>query len=349
MGPILQSVLLLLLPSVSALDQIPLFKEDNNNNYAGNPVIPGWYADPEARIFNNRYWVYPTYSAAYEDQTFFDAFSSPDLLDWTKHSSILTFSGIPWSTNRAAWAPSVARRRRPTNSNLEPPIDNVDDGEDNGSDYDYFMYFSAGDGAGIGVAKSTTGRPDGPFVDALGEPLVPETVFGAEAIDAQLFQDDADDSVWLYYGGWSHAIVVEMNEDMVSLKGEYLEITPEGYVEGPWMLKRNGVYYFMFSVGGWGDNSYGVSYVTGPSPTGPFSSTPTKILSGNDNVGGGTGHHSVFSPDDENYYIVYHRRYLNDTARDHRVVCIDRMEFDEEGNILPVNITTIGVQGRPLL
>ncbi|KAL4873071.1 hypothetical protein BDV12DRAFT_116329 [Aspergillus spectabilis] len=345
MGRILHS-LLLLVPSGAALSQSPLSNGDidHNNDLAGNPVIPGWYADPEARIFNNRYWIYPTYSAAYEDQTFFDAFSSSDLLSWTKHPSILNFSGIPWSTNRAAWAPSVARRRRPINSDRES---NDIVGED-GSVYDYFMYFSAGDGAGIGVAKSTTGRPDGPFVDALEEPLIPETVFGAQAIDAQLFQDD-DGSVWLYYGGWSHAIVVEMNEDMVSLKGEYLEITPEGYVEGPWMLKRNGIYYFMFSVGGWGDSSYGVSYVTGPSPTGPFSSIPTQILRGNDQVGTGTGHHSVFTPDGEDYYIVYHRRYLNDTARDHRVTCIDRMGFDAEGNILAVNITLAGVEGRPLL
>jgi hypothetical protein len=56
----------------------------------------------------------------------------------------------------------------------------------------------------------------------------------------------------------------------------------------------------------------------------------------------------VFTPDGEEYYIVYHRRYVNDTARDHRVVCIDRMEFDSEGNILPVNITIEGVEGRPL-
>ncbi|KAL2797755.1 glycosyl hydrolase [Aspergillus keveii] len=341
MGRILQSILLIL-PVVAGVDQAPLSGQDNNNNnelLSGNPVFEGWYADPEARIFESKYWIYPTYSAAYEEQTFFDAFSSPDLLTWTKHNSILNISEIPWSTNRAAWAPSVARRRRSANSNVL----------DDGPEYDYFMYFSAGDGAGIGVAKSTTGRPDGPFVDAIGVPLVPETVFGAEAIDAQLFQDEDDGRVWLYYGGWSHAIVVELNDDMVSLKGDYLEITPPDYVEGPWMLKKNGIYYFMYSVGGWGDSSYGVSYVTSPSPTGPFSSTPTKVLSGNDAVGYGTGHHSVFTPDGEDYYIVYHRRFLNDTARDHRVVCIDRMEFDEDGNILPVNITVEGVEKRLLI
>ena len=55
----------------------------------GNPVFPGWYADPEAAIFGNRYWIYPTYSAKYNEQVFFDAFSSDNLITWTKHSRIL--------------------------------------------------------------------------------------------------------------------------------------------------------------------------------------------------------------------------------------------------------------------
>ncbi|PKX98375.1 glycoside hydrolase family 43 protein [Aspergillus novofumigatus IBT 16806] len=295
---------------------------------SGNPIIPGWYADPEARIFDSNYWIFPTYSAAYETQTFFDAFFSPDLLTWTKHPRILDFGGIPWSTNRAAWAPSVIRR----------PASPKPNDREHGHEYDYFMYFSAGDGAGIGVAKSTTGRPEGPYADVLGKPLVPTTVFGAEPIDAQVFIDD-DERVWLYFGGWSHAVVVELESDMVSLKGEYLEITPKGY---------GGVYYFMFSVGGWGDDSYGVSYVTGESPTGPFTTEPVKILSGNATVGTGTGHNSVITPDGKEYYIVYHRRPVNDTERDHRVVCIDRMEFDADGNILPVVITTEGVDARAL-
>lgn len=131
------------------------------------------------------------------------------------------------------------------------------------------MYFSVGDGAGIGVARSVTRLPQGPFRDVLGKPLVEGVVKGAEGIDAQVFidyehssnsngnQDGGEDGEgggagrnWLYFGGWGHAIVVELGDDMVSLKGEYKEITPEGYAEGPWMMKRNGIYYLMFSVGG---------------------------------------------------------------------------------------------------
>lgn len=98
----------------------------------------------------------------------------------------------------------------------------------------------------------------------------------------------------------------------------------------------------------WGDNSYGVSYVTGDTPTGPFSTAAKQILSGDEAVGTGTGSHSVFHLGDD-YYIVYHRRFVNDSSRDHRVVCIDRMYFDERGEIEPVRITAEGVPARPLV
>ncbi len=64
---------------------------------SGNPVFPGWYADPEAAVFNNEYWIYPTFSAKYEEQVFFDAFSSPDLVHWTKHNKILDTSNVKWA------------------------------------------------------------------------------------------------------------------------------------------------------------------------------------------------------------------------------------------------------------
>ena len=57
--------------------------------YSGNPVFPGWYADPEAAIFNDTYWIYPTTSLEYAAQRRFDAFSSPDLVHWTKHADVL--------------------------------------------------------------------------------------------------------------------------------------------------------------------------------------------------------------------------------------------------------------------
>src|SRR6516162_4372128 len=76
---------------------------------SGNPIFPGWYADPEGAVFGKRFWVFPTYSAPYNQQTFFDAFSSPDLVHWTKHDHILGTNTVSWA-RRAMWAPSVVEK-----------------------------------------------------------------------------------------------------------------------------------------------------------------------------------------------------------------------------------------------
>ena len=76
---------------------------------SGNPVLPGWYADPEAHVFGDRYWIYPTYSAPYGEQTFMDVFSSTDLVTWTKHPRVLDIVNVKWA-KRAVWAPSVIEK-----------------------------------------------------------------------------------------------------------------------------------------------------------------------------------------------------------------------------------------------
>jgi len=289
---------------------------------SNNPIFSGWYADPEIHVFEDRYYVYPTYSAPYEQQTFLEAFSSSDLVHWHREGRVLDFKEIPWSTNRAAWAPSVIYR-----------------------DGTYFMYFSAGDGAGIGVATSK--KPGGPFRDALGKPLIKDVINGAQPIDANAFIDD-DGQAYLYYGGWRHANVVKLSKDMLRTEGEFKEITPEGYVEGSFMLKRNGEYVFMWSEGGWGNSTYGVAYARAKSPLGPFQRIG-KILGTDSKVAKGAGHHSVLKlPGSNDYVICYHRRPLEETDRNSRVVCLDRLQFDKDGNILPVKQTFTGVKAHPI-
>lgn len=281
-----------------------------------NPVLPGWNADPELHLFGGRFYIYPTFSAPYEEQTFFEVWSSDDLSSWTKEGKILDFADIPWSTNRAAWAPSVT--------------------EYGGC---YYLFFSAGDGAGIGVAISKS--PTGPFHDAIGRPLISEYHNGAQPIDAHVFADD-DGTHYLYYGGWCHANVVRLSQDLLSTVGHFHEITPEGYVEGPFMLKRNGEYYFMWSEGSWGDPTYAVAYSRSTSPLGPFARAGT-VLSSDLAVATSAGHHSVLQiPGRDEWYIAYHRRPLTETNRHHRVTCIDRMDFDEQGKIVPVAMTMKG-------
>jgi beta-xylosidase len=282
-----------------------------------NPVFPGWYADPEIHLYKGRYYIYPTTSDLYEKQTSFKVFSSADLTDWKDEGVILDFKDVPWSTNRAAWAPSVIEKKGT-----------------------YYLYFSAGDGAGLGVATSKS--PTGPFKDALGKPLIKEYHFGAQPIDANAFTD-SDGKSYLYYGGWRHAVVVRLSDDMLSTVGDFKEITPENYVEGSFMLKRGKKYYFMWSEGSWGDSSYGVAYSIADSPLGPFV-RKGKILQSDPKIASSTGHHSVLKlPRTNRYVIAYHRRPLNERARDHRVVCIDELVFEKNGDIRPVKVTNEGV------
>lgn len=298
---------------------------------SGNPVFEGWYADPEGIIYDDTYWIYPTRSDLYEKQTFFDCFSSKDLVTWTKHPAILDTAEVKWA-KRALWAPAVLRK----------------DGK-------YYIFFGAndvheGEIGGIGVAVSD--RPEGPYKDLLGKPLINEIVNGAQPIDQFVFRDD-DGEYYMYYGGWSHCNIVRLRPDFTGLMpfedGEiYKEITPEGYVEGPFMFKKNGKYYFMWSEGGWGGPDYSVAYAIADSPFGPFKRV-AKILEQDPEVATSAGHHSVLHvPGSEDYYIVYHRRPLGDKARDHRATCIDRMTFDENGYILPVRMTFDGVEARTI-
>lgn len=324
------------------------------NVTSGNPIFPGWYADPEGIVFDDTYWIYPTVSMLhgedtltyrkearrktrainpdYNQQSHLDAFSSKDLVHWTKHPSVLSIENVKW-VEYAMWAPSIIRA--------------------NGK---YYLFFGGNDiqsdneYGGIGVAVAD--RPEGPFKDALGKPLISKFVNGAQPIDQFVFRDD-DGQYYMYYGGWRHCNVVRLKDDLLSLKpfdnGEYYrEVTPENYVEGPFMMKRNGKYYFMWSEGGWGGPDYSVAYAIADSPTGPFKRIG-KILQQDEQVATGAGHHSVIQiPGKDEYYIVYHRRPLGCTHSGERQVCIDKLEFDEQGYIKPVKITFEGVAPVPL-
>lgn len=314
----------------------PLEMNSQNNKPAtlsmsGNPVFEGWYADPEGIIYGDTYWIYPTWSDLYEKQTFFDCFSSKDLVNWTKHNSILDTTAVKWA-KIAMWAPSVISKNNK-----------------------YYLFFGAndvhpGEIGGIGVAISD--RPEGPYKDLIGKPLINENVNGAQPIDQFVFKDD-DNTYYMYYGGWGHCNMVKLNDDFTALvpfdDGElYKEVTPQNYIEGPFMFKKNGKYYFMWSEGGWGGPDYSVAYAIADSPFGPFNRIG-KILEEDATVATSAGHHSIMHvPNSEDYYIVYHRRPLGDNARDHRVTCIDKMTFDEDGFINPVKITFDGVAARTI-
>lgn len=333
-----------------------------SNSYAqsekvGNPVFPGWYADPEIAIFNDTYWIFPTFSEEYGEpdpstefteqqlelqkntinpqylrQTFLDAFSSKDLTNWEKHRHVLDIKDVEWAAY-SIWAPSITEK----------------EGK-------YYLFFGANDIqnddqlGGIGVAVAD--RPEGPYVDHIGKPLIDKFHHGAQPIDQYVFRD-VDGQYYLIYGGWRNCNIGKLNDDFTGFipfedGSLFKSITPENYVEGPFMFVKNGKYYLMWSEGGWMGPDYSVAYAIGDSPLGPFKRIG-KILEQDPKIAKGAGHHSVFNyPGSDDWYIVYHRRPLTTDVGYHREVSIDRMYFDDEGYILPVKITNEGVERRPL-
>lgn len=328
--------------------------EDAEKITSGNPIFPGWYADPAAVIFDDAYWVFPTYSDHYGEprgselteyqqslqtsainpqylvQTFLDAFSSKDLIHWQKHEKVLDVENISWAAY-SIWAPAITRK----------------DGK-------YYLFFGANDiqsndePGGIGVAVADD--PSGPFRDHIGAPLINQFHHGAQPIDQYAFRD-TDGQFYLIYGGWRNCNIGKLNDDFTGFVpfedgSIFKSITPQGYVEGPFMFVRNGKYYFMWSEGGWMGPDYRVAYAIGDSPLGPFERIAT-ILQEDSEIARGTGHHSVVNiPGTDEWYIFYHRRPRDTNNPHHRKVCIEHLRFDEDGYILPVQITREGVERR---
>ena len=294
---------------------------------SGNPIIKGWYADPEAAIFKDRYWIYPTYSDKYEKQVFFDAFSSKNLVQWKTHHKILDTAAVKWA-RRAMWAPAIVQK-----------------------DKQYFLFFAANDiqsnneYGGIGVAVAN--KPEGPFKDYLGKPLIDKFYNGAQPIDQFVFKD-TNGEYYIIYGGWQHCNIAKLKNDFTGIvpfsdSTLFKEITPKGYVEGPFMFMRNSKYYFMWSEGGWTGPDYSVAYAIADTPFGPFERVG-KILQQDSAIATGAGHHSVMhNAKKDLWYIVYHRRPLGEKAANNRVTCIEQLFFDDKGFILPVKLSFTGV------
>jgi len=310
---------------------------------SGNPIFPGWYADPEGIVFKDKYWIFPTTSDRYEKQLFFDAFSSDDLVSWDKHPHVLDSTVIKWA-RQAMWAPSVV--------------------ENQGK---YYFFFSANDiqrpsrdgwdpnntinhTGGIGVAVAQ--RPSGPYKDLLGRPLLSEFHNDAQPIDQFVFKDQ-DGQWYMIYGGWSHCNIGKLKDDFKEFipweDGKlFHEITPDGYVEGPFIFIREGKYYFMWSEGGWGNDSYKVAYGISDKITGPYKKMGT-ILESDKAIATGAGHNSVIQkPGSNDFYMIYHRRPIPNEGRDHRVTCIDKMEFNPDGTIRQIKMTFEGVSPNPI-
>ncbi|MFC4069787.1 family 43 glycosylhydrolase [Actinoplanes subglobosus] len=283
-----------------------------------SPILPGLNADPNISVFGDTFWIHATTDGfAGWSGTQFHAWSSKDLVNWTDHGVILDLGpDVSWADN-SAWAPTIAQR--------------------NGK---YYFYFSGGLATGntakhLGVAVADS--PAGPFADALGKPLVAGGTYPGQMIDPAVFTDD-DGKSYLYWGN-GNSYQVPLNDDMISFDPALVKTyKPANYNEGSFVIKRNGVYYFMWSENDTRSADYRVAYATGTSPLGPWSDRVGVILSKDTSLGIlGTGHHSVVRvPGSDDWYTAYHRFAIPGGDGTHRETTIDKLEFAADGAIKPV-------------
>ncbi|WP_418529910.1 family 43 glycosylhydrolase [Paraprevotella clara] len=296
---------------------------------ANNPVIPGYFADPEIMYSENtgKYYLYPTTDGYFEwGGDHFRAFSSDDMKNWKDEGVILDFKDdLTWANDKA-WAPAIIERKEA-------------DG------YKYYYYFTADKKIGVAIGNS----PTGPFKDAIGKPLIdfkPDGQKKGLEIDPDVFHDPVNDKYYLYWGNW-YMGVVELNDDMISFdRSKVIKMEKSStYWEGMYVFYRNGLYYFLWSENSTCNEDYRVRYATSKSPIGPLNVSKNNIILAKRPADGifCTGHNSVIcKPGTDEWYIVYHRFRrpnaikMGENAGYHREVCIDRMYFNEDGSIKPV-------------
>lgn len=295
---------------------------------ANNPVLEGYYADPDILYSEKtkKYYIYPT-SDGFTGWSgyYFKAFSSDNLKDWKDEGVILDLKkDVSWA-DRNAWAPCIIEKKVK-------------------GKYKYYYYFSAAQKIGVAVADN----PTGPFVDS-GKALIdfkPEGVKDGQEIDPEIFADPKTGKSYLYWGN-GYMAVAELNEDMVSIKKNTIKVMPpdKTFREAITVFYRNGIYYFLWSEDDTRSENYRVRYATSTSPTGALTIPKNNLILAKDPSKGiyGTGHNSVLQiPGKDEWRIVYHRFSrpnginMGDAAGYHREVCIDKIEFNSDGSIKPI-------------
>jgi beta-xylosidase len=300
--------------------------------FAQNPLDFGSKirtADPSAHVWQDgRIYLYTSHDEECQPDFWMKdwyVFSSDDLVNWTDHGPCLSVNDLSWADNYA-WAPDCAYK--------------------NGK---YYFCFPAGTGVkdrvnpekstkwmGIGIAVSDS--PTGPFVDAIGGPLWREPY----ANDPCLFVDD-DNKAYLYFHGIkSDYMVAEMADDMLSVKGDLYKMDMGGYepkMEGPWVFKRNGIYYFTMP-----ENNRILTYYMGTSPKGPWEYKGVIMEQEHQS----NNHHSIVEY--KGQWILFYHRWL-DLASEcgrQRHSCAEYLYFNEDGTIQEVKRTEEGLAKKPL-
>ena len=301
-----------------------------NSLSAQNPIVQNQFsADPTARVFNGRVYVFPSHDIPSPPEkpgrkdwfcmADYHVFSSDNLTDWTDHGMIVSQNKVKWvdSTSYSMWAPDCIER--------------------NGK---YYFYFPANKntadangrkGFGIGVAIAE--KPEGPYV-----PL-PEPIRGVSGIDPNVFID-MDGQAYLYWAQ-GNISVAKLKDNMTELASEpqvVANLPPKGLKEGPFLFERNGIYYL--TIPHVVNKIERLEYAIGNNPMGPFKMTG--VIMDESPMNCWTNHQSFVGYKGQ-WYLFYHQNAYSPKFDKNRSVCIDSLFFNMDGTIQKVTPTLRGV------
>ncbi|MFI5307675.1 MAG: family 43 glycosylhydrolase [Polyangiales bacterium] len=286
-----------------------------------NPLFTDQYtADPAALVYDCTFYIQCGHDEGTTGFVMKEWFllASTDMVHWTKNVA-LRLSDFAWA-DANAWAGQMVVK--------------------NGKFYWFVPVNERGSGMALGVAVADS--PTGPFKDAIGKALVDDAFemsnmgFSTPSdtpytIDPTVFVDD-DGQAYLHYGGFGRLVVAKLSDDMLSISGKMKEVTPQGFFEAPYLIKRNGTYYEIYAAG---QNPATIDYATSTSPLGPWK-YGGRILDALPNAPGqdAATNHSGVAEFAGQWYIVYHvSNGPNAGGTYRREVSIDELTFNPDGSI----------------
>lgn len=299
-----------------------------NNAIAQNPIVRDQYsADPSARVFGDRVYVFPSHDILAKEgkgrvgwfcMEDYHVFSSSNLTDWTDHGMIVQQNKVPWvrPNSYSMWAPDCIYR--------------------NGKYYFYFPT-TPGDtityGRGFTIGVAVADKPEGPYI--------PEAtpIKGVRGIDPNVFIDK-DGQAYLY---WSAGNIygAKLKENMLELDSEVKtlgELPSKGLKEGPYLFERNGIYYLTYPHV---ENKIErLEYAISDNPLGPFK--VTGVIMDESPTGCWTNHQSIIEFKGQ-WYLFYHDRDYSPNFDKARSIRADSMFFNDDGTIKKVKGSLRGI------
>lgn len=287
----------------------------------GNPLFRHHYtSDPATLVVGDTLWLFTGHDSNGRKNGYWMSdwcvFSTTDLKHWTEYPCPLQLTDFAWGVKGEAYAAQVIGRGGK-----------------------YYWYVSTNQ-CGIGVAVAD--RPQGPYHDVLGRPLLTNAdCFASKhswaCIDPTVIIDD-DGQAYLIWGN-GQCYIVRLKENMIETEGDVRQITFSEafpFEEAPWIHKYQGRYYLTYASG----FPERIAYAVADNIWGPYE--PKGIIS--EVAGNSDTTHPAIVEYKNRWYFFSHNGALRGGNSHHRSVVCEPLRYDADGNILPIPPTSAGIE-----